>query len=310
MSQASNEIAALNLKIQLIEKENSNFLTKISTLENNAKVAVKENEILLNKAEIQNVLNENLQKNIDDFCKAKNDNLANENIRVQDRKEEYDAMITQLKDLEMKNLEQNQIIIKLQDDMEKKDKYCQIYDLEKKELQEKNSINLKNLLNENKKLLDEYEKEKIDNESKISEMEILKFKLESIENNYEKKILELKSVNGLLDSKCVMIESLEKEYSEKLKSLNQEIQSSDIKSENLNLKIVEMNSEIELNKTENKILRDEIRVLEKKQECRQIKQNEIEDHDGGEMEDIALETKVAISVKSHEGDSNVRDNEK
>ena len=298
----------MNLKIQLIEKENSNFLTKISTLENDVKVAVKENEILLNKAEIQNVLNESLQKNIDDFCKAKNDNLANENIRVQDRKEEYDAMITQLKDLELKNLTQNQIIIKLQDDMEEKNKYCQIIDLEKKEQQEKNSIDLKNLLNENKKLLDEHEKEKIDNKTKISEMEILKFKLESTENNYENKILELKSLNELFERKCIIIESLEKKHSEELKSSNQQIESSDINSENFNLKIVEMNSEIESNKTENKILRDEIKVFEKREECRHIKQNKIEDHDGGEMEDIALEAKIGISVQSYEGDSDVSNN--
>ena len=286
----------------------------------------------MKKIEVQQILNENLQLNINDFCKEKNENVIEDEIKFQNMKNDFDIMISKFQKLEILNSKKDQDLLELRNVLEGMEKEKISFDIKNNELISNFSKDSIELIESNEKLKNKYEEEMKENEKKSFEMTKIKNKIESLENENESKINEIKTFVEILESKNLQMENSKEEFLTKIQSLENEIKSYDAVTEKLNDQIVEMKSELHLNKTQKLISNDmsnkksngETAVIEEEKEEEKEKEKEVREEvvnvdterDNEEIinlkteiiENNEVETKIFFNNKSNNSNNNSSNN--
>ena len=242
-----------------------------------------DNKSFLQKIESQQVLNENLQLNVDEFCREKERSSVEEHSFIE-LKKEFDLLLEKLKNSDEDNKSKDEKILKISLEKEENDRI----DLsEKGDIMERMKVEIEVLINEKKTLVAKFEKEKLETDKYACQVEendkvienlnliINDTKLE-FEKNEEMLRTELKNLEGrsqeraeeysVLKSHCILLQETIDSCESKILDLNSRI---DEKNLDLNSRIEEVRElgekEIELREKEVE-LREKVKELEEGRE--------------------------------------------
>ena len=243
-----------------------------------------DNKSFLQKIESQQVLNENLQLNVDEFCREKERSSVEEYSFIE-LKKEFDLLLEKLKISDEDNKSKDEKILKISSEKEENDRI----DLsEKGDIMETMKDEIDVLINEKKTLVAKFEKEKLETDKYACQVEendkvieklnliINDTKLE-FEKNEEMLRTELKNLEGrsqeraeeysVLKSHCILLQETIDSCESKILDLNSRI---DEKNLDLNSRIEEVRElrekEVELREKEVELREKEVELREKVKE--------------------------------------------